>query len=84
MEQDVKIGEAGAAKFEESLASEKASAELKVGPLKLTIEAEVSNADLLALVASKVPAGFAHDGIVMLAKELGVALPEAAPAAPSA
>lgn len=78
-EQDVKIGSVGSASLSEAIAGESASASVQLGPVKVQLVASIDNAALVALVASKLPGGVAHDIVVALQNALFPA-----PAAPSA
>lgn len=80
MEQDVKVGSLGDVKFDESLQGESVSG--KLGPLQINVQ--ISNADLVALVASRLSGGVLHDAAVALQAALFPAAPAAAPSAPSA
>lgn len=70
MEQDIKVGAAGSVHAKEEIAGESLKGSLPVGPLSVAIEIEIDNAKLLALVASKVPGGLAHDAVIALQKAL--------------
>lgn len=76
MKQDVKIGSVGEAQVSESVAGEEVKA--NIGPVQL--DAKVSNAVIVAELASRLKAGWLHDGVMLIAKELGVEIPAPAPA----
>lgn len=79
MEKDVKLGSVGDVDVQAGLAEEKVQGSVALGPLKISLVAELDNRALLALVASKVPGGFSHDAVIALEKLL---FPE--PVAPAA
>jgi hypothetical protein len=70
MEKDVKIGSLGDVDVQAGLASEKAAGSVVLGPLKISLVAELDNRALLELVASKVPGGFSHEAVIALEKLL--------------
>lgn len=70
MEQDIKVGAAGSVAVTEAVAGESLKGSLPIGPLKISLDVEVDNAGLLALVAAKLPGGMAHDIAVNLQKVL--------------
>lgn len=70
MEQDVKVGAAGEVKASEALSGESLKGQLPMGPLTVSLDIELDNAKLLALVATRLPGGLAHDAAVALQKAL--------------
>jgi len=70
MEQDLKVGASGSVAISESIAGESLKGSLPIGPLNISMDIEVDNAGLVALVASKLPGGMAHDIVVSLQKTL--------------
>lgn len=77
MEQDIKVGNAGDVKVEETVAAESAAGTLAIGPLDLTIQAKIDNKKLLEYLAAQVPGGIAHQGIVLLQAALFPSAPSA-------
>jgi len=84
MEKDIKLGTVGDVDVSAAMQSEQAKASVNVGPLKVSLVAELDNRAALDYLASKVPGGFAHDAIVALEKILFPEQPAAQPAQPSA
>lgn len=70
MEQDIKVGNAGDVKVDESVQSEAVSGALEMGPLEIQLTAKLDNRKLLDYLAKQVPGGLAHQGIVLLENAL--------------
>lgn len=81
MEQTQKVGSVGSVTESESLQGETLSGSVNLGPLKVTVSAEMDNAQALAYLASKLTGGMAHTAIVALQEALAAAEGAAAPAA---
>lgn len=70
IDKEQKIGSIGDAKVHADIKGESAQADVLVGPIKLSLSAQIDNRALLDLVASKVPGGLAHDAVIALEKLL--------------
>lgn len=81
MEKDVKIGSVGDVDVSADLKEVKAAGSVVLGPLKVSLVAEMDDRAVLDYLASKVPGGWAHDAIVALEKVLFPAPADPAPAA---
>lgn len=68
MEKDVKLGSVGDVDLQAGLASEKAQGSIDLGPLKISLSAEIDNRKLLELVAAKAGVGLTHDAIIAIEK----------------
>lgn len=80
MEQDVNVGTLGQVKIDEDIAGESISG--TIGPV--TVSIQISNSQLVSLVASRLPTGVMHDAVVALQAALFPAPAAPAPAAPAA
>lgn len=66
MEKEVKLGDVGSADLSASAKEEKSTASVVLGPLKISLVAELDNRAALDYLASKLPGGYAHDAIVII------------------
>lgn len=60
MEQQGNIGSVGSESVEATVASEKATAQVALGPVKISLAVEIDNKALLDLLVSRLPAGVAQ------------------------